>query len=349
MDVVRGYLQSYDWGASDGLSRWAGVTGAPQAELWFGTHANGASQRVDGTGPSVMHMPILTKLLAAERPLSIQIHPAAELAEQMYAAQSQLGRPALLSDPFGKAEILIALEPFEILEGFRAPSVSAAVLTATGADLRPAVDRLAAQDIPGAVRLLLALDRQTVGPMAARLPGAMREILGNHDADIIASVVDQYPDDPGVFVAGLLNARTLQVGQAVYVTPGTVHAYVRGLGLEVMTNSDNVLRLGLTSKTVAVDEALAAADVAGEPYVCEPVARAGLRRYEPPGAPFRVTLVEDARFTAVGGRARTILCLEATASVAGVELQPGQAALVAAEHPDVDILADGRVVVADAP
>ena len=107
-------------------------------------------------------------------------------------------------------------------------------------------------------------------------------------------MVECFPGDPGVFVAALLNARTLQPGQAVYVEPGTVHAYVRGTGVEVMTNSDNVLRLGLTTKTVAVDAALAALDVDAQPHPCDPVEVAGVRTYAPPDAPFEVDLITDA-------------------------------------------------------
>lgn len=342
MEVVRGYLQAYDWGATDGLAEWVGKTGGPQAELWFGTHPNGVSPLADGSGPARASLPILTKVLAAGRPLSIQIHPAAELARRWLP-----DRPDLLSDANGKAEILIALEPFQILEGFRAPEVAAAILRGLGLDFAAAAEAMANGDLRAAIRQLLVLGPGEVAGGIPRLTAALRDAgLPEHDVDVMSLVAHTYPDDPGVFVAALLNARTLAPGQAVYVDPGTVHAYVRGLGLEVMTNSDNVLRLGLTSKTVAVDEALEAADIAAQPHLCTPESDDGLQTFAPPDAPFEVQLVKDAVIAVATGRARTVLCLGGTTTIGDAELGPGEAALLTENDPDVVVAVDGRAAIA---
>ena len=348
MEVVRGYLQSYDWGAHDGLADWAGHTGGPQAELWFGTHPNGPSPRVDGSGPADVDIPILTKLLAAGRPLSIQIHPPEDVARVAYdRQQTDPDLPQLLSDPYGKAEILIAIEPFDILEGFRDPQQGADILGLLGSALRPAAQALSASDLPAAIRLLLAMDAADARRHAADLPAAMtRAGLDQHAADVMAAVVDSFPDDPGVFVASLLNARTLQPGEAVYVDPGTVHAYVRGLGLEVMNTSDNVLRLGLTSKTIAVEAALDALSLQAQPRPCEPSGDSRLHRYAPPDAPFSVDMLTGATLTADGGHARTVLCLTGTTRIGATSLRPGEAVLAAAADPALDIEAEGICVVA---
>jgi mannose-6-phosphate isomerase len=347
MDRVSGYLQCYDWGRVDGLARWAGTTGTPQAELWFGTHPNGPSPVVDTGEPGVTDLPILTKVLASARPLSLQVHPAESFARSHFEQQeADPSAPRLLADPCAKAEILIALEPFSILEGFRDAAVSARVLQALGPDLEPAARVLEEEGIPGCVRRLLALPRPAVARLAPGVPDAFAAAgLSPHSVGVIRAVLDVYPDDPGVFVASLLHSRTLAPGEAVYVDPGTVHAYVKGLGIEVMSASDNVLRLGLTTKAVSVDHALEALSVDAQSHACAPVLDGGVSLYAPPGAPFSVRLVRGDRAAAPTGVARTILCLEGAVDVEGSRLEQGKAVLLAADDPAVHVVADGVAVI----
>lgn len=348
MESVTGFLQAYDWGPVDGLAAWTPATGGPQAELWFGSHRNGASPRRDGHGAASTPLTILTKILAAARPLSIQIHPPAAMAAELFARQQNDPQaPQLVSDPYGKAELLIAFEPFVILEGFRDPAVSARAFAELGPGMAPAVDALAAADLPAAISWLLAMTPAEVPALAARLPEAFTTAgMSSHTVDTISEVVTAFPTDPGVFVAGLLNARTLQPGQAVYVDPGTVHAYVRGLGLEVMTNSDNVLRLGLTSKTIAVQAALAALDLNAQPHPCDPQDIDGIRTYAPPGAPFRVEVVRDSTIEAHTEHARIVVCVDGAVTAADTLLTGGEAVLMAVEDPTVTVRVDGVAVVA---
>ncbi len=266
---------------------------------------------------------------------------------QFDAQQSDPTVPALLPDPYAKAEILIAIEPFTILEGLRDPSTSARILSELGPLLAPAADALHHEDFDSAIRTVLGLAREDVRGPAGALPEAMAAAgLPALDSDVIGEVVGVYPDDPGVFVAAMLNARTLQPGQGVYVEPGTVHAYVRGRGVEVMTASDNVLRLGLTTKTVAVDAALGALSVFGQPHACDPEQVHGVRTYAPAGAPFRVDMLEDTSFAAESGAARTVLCLEGSVSAEAVVLAPGEAILLDRQAPDVHLQVQGEAVVA---
>ena len=348
MEVIRGYLQAYDWGPVDAQTEWTPATGGSQAELWFGSHPNGRSPLRDGGGSASAQMPILVKLLAAARPLSIQIHPPADLASSMFAAQTaDPAAPQLLSDPRAKAEILLALEPFAILEGFRDPRRSSEIFARLGDPMGPAAAALAAGDLPGAVRVLLALPDGAVAEPAGRLPAAFAAVgLPAHDVAVITEVVDRFPGDPGVFVAALLNARTLSPGQSVYVEPGTVHAYVRGLGVEVMTNSDNVLRLGLTSKTIAIDAALAAVDPQAQPHDCSPERSDGIRTYAPDGAPFVVRLATDTRCEAPAGSARVLVCLRGTVRAGGVVLAPGEGLLLESADPSAVVDVDGEAVLA---
>ncbi len=348
MEIVRGHLQSYDWGGIDGLSAWTAPTGGPQAELWFGSHPNGPSPLRDVPGVASAPMPLLTKLLCAARPLSIQIHPPAQMAKAQHdVQQADPGAPRLLADPYAKAEILIALEPFEILAGFRDIRQSAAVLSALGPGLGRAAAAATAGDLRQCVRSLLTLGMDDVFANAALLPEAFLAAgLTAHDAAVIDEVVGCFPGDPGVFVASLLSARTLAAGEAVYVAPGTVHAYVRGTGIEVMTNSDNVLRLGLTTKTIAVDAALAAMSVAAQPHVVAGESADGVDTYAPPGAPFVAQMVTSTSTTAATGAGRTLLCLAGTVTVAGTPLAAGDAVLLSPGDPDAEVQVDGRAVLA---
>jgi mannose-6-phosphate isomerase len=97
-----------------------------------------------------------------------------------------------------------------------------------------------------------------------------------------------HPGDPGLLAALLMNRVTCEPGDALYVPPGTIHAYLSGAGVEIMANSDNVLRGGLTSKTVAVDELLAVLETsAGRPHVVRPHPEGGgLDRYRTPAPEF---------------------------------------------------------------
>lgn len=347
MQHVRGFLQSYDWGPVDGLSQWTPATGGPQAELWFGTHPNGPSPLLDGDGVADLRMPILTKILAAAKPLSIQIHPPAPLAAAMYERQElDPSAQRLVSDPNGKAELLIAFEPFVILEGFREPTRSANAFACLGPEVSSVSRALEDGDLPTAITTLLALTGDQVARLAPHLPQALADGgMSELTVDTMREVISAFPGDPGLFVAALLNARTLQPGQAVFVDPGTVHAYVRGLGLEVMTNSDNVLRLGLTSKTVAVDAALAALDLRAQPHPCDPESVDGIRTYAPPTAPFTVQVLEQSSTVALTGHARTVVCLTGTTTVDGVPLTPGQGALLGADEPDCRVVVDGVAIV----
>ena len=136
--LIAGAVKDYDWGIVDGLASWTGVrTGEPQAELWFGVHPGGPSPLVDASGAAtgenlgdhfdIAAIPLLVKILAAARPLSVQVHPARDVAQRGWLEQSRSGG-AIYSDPFEKTEMLVALEPFDAFAGWRSLGGSAALL-----------------------------------------------------------------------------------------------------------------------------------------------------------------------------------------------------------------------------
>lgn len=358
MLIVRGAVKDYDWGIVDGLKDWCGVaTGGPQAELWFGVHPGGPSPLFDHAGEptgehladhfDIEHIPILVKLLAAARPLSVQVHPNAERAAAVWRAQEDGSGPVVLTDPFEKTEMLIALAPFEAFAGWRDTDAAVGVLGHVPGTA-VAVAALRSGDIKGAITALL--DVPDVATAVAALPAAATAAgLPRAQCHAYAMVADLFPDDRGALVSALLDYVSLEVGEAIFVRAGIPHSYIRGVGLEVMTSSDNVLRLGLTPKLVVVSEALAALDLDQAPQVLRTSVG---ELVAPEGAPFRATLHRDRVIDVESGCYRVVLLIEGharlTSSVADIDLHPGAAAVLGADDPSARLIVDGLAAVVTA-
>jgi mannose-6-phosphate isomerase len=333
--TVVGDLRPYAWGRLDGLARWTNATAGPQAELWFG-HVG----EVAGGGH-----PLLTKLLAAANPLSIQVHPSADVVARMRA--DDVARE-LLTDDVEKNEMLLALEPFTALAGFRDAATSARLLDGLG--LRGPAASAAAGDQVALVRGLFALSEVVADEAFRRLSDVIHGVLPAHERAAIELVRAWYPHDRGVLVALCLVVHELSAGDALYVPAGVVHSYVNGLGVEVMTASDNVLRLGLTPKHVAVVDALAAMRDRG-PTVVRGRPADGVVTYETDDAPFTVTLASGSDVElALAAGAATVLCVEGSTMIESdgrtESLVPGRAALLSAHDGGAVVWVDGRTVVA---
>ena len=335
MITVVGDLRPYAWGRLDGLARWTNATAGPQAELWFG-HV--------GEGAGASH-PLLTKLLAAATPLSIQVHPSADVVARMRA--DDVARD-LLTDDVEKNEMLLALEPFTALAGFRDATTSARLLLGLG--LRGPAASAAAGDHVALVRGLFALPEVAADEAFRLLSDVIHGVLPAHERAAVELVRAWYPHDRGVLVALCLAVHELSAGDALYVPAGVVHSYVNGLGVEVMTASDNVLRLGLTQKHVAVADGLAAMLDRG-PTVVRGRPPDGVVAYEADDAPFTVTLAAGPDVElAVAAGAATVLCVEGSTTIESEgrteSLVPGRAALLSAHDGGAVVRVDGRTVIA---
>ena len=272
----------YAWGSASAIPALLGfpVTGERQAEMWFGAHpsapavvdVDGHPQRLDefvAAHPDLgggKPLPFLMKLLAADTPLSLQVHPDLEQARAGFAREEASGRAPgdptrSFTDANHKPEILVAITPFEALCGFAAPDESRAVLTdllgreAERGTAAALLDALALPSTGQALRAALevilsadgALDQATRAVVDAARAG-----IGGAGAATVRRIADAYGADPGILVALLLHRVDLAPGEAVFLGAGRLHAYLSGLGLEAMAASDNVLRGGLTSKHVDV-------------------------------------------------------------------------------------------------
>jgi len=349
--------QHYDWGSTTALPTLLGVPadGRPVAEIWMGAHPTAPSSAVLDDGRSVPldvlvagELPFLLKLLAADRPLSLQAHPDASQARRGFAAEEASGVPRgaatrTYRDPNPKPELLVALTPFEVLSGFRAPAAAAEVVAAFG--LAGVAGRLAAGDLAGVLWDWWETDggaRAAVvdavvagaGPAAARFPG---------EAALVLRAAALHPGDVGVAITLLLNRAVLRPGEAIFAAAGRLHAYVSGTGVEIMANSDNVVRGGLTSKPVDLTELRRILRVEAEPLVPVVPAPEGPGDPEavyPSGpAPFRLGRVDLGAEPWAPRRLgdEVLLCTEGSVTLRSVErtvrLPPGGSAFVPAAGP----------------
>lgn len=365
--AIDGVVRHYDWGSPDAIPRMLGVEpdGSPWAELWFGAHPDDPSPVVEqgvtldafvaqdppaALGPDVAErfdgqLPFLVKILAADRPLSIQVHPTRSQAEAGFAAEDAAGVPRdaperNYRDCNHKPELLCALTPFEALCGFRPVAETRALIDDLALpSLRFLADALAGDDpLRRAFTAVLELSDPT--PAIASLTERAADDSRLRAARLAARL---FPDDVGVLLTLLLNHVVLAPGQAIYLGAGNVHAYLHGTGVEIMAASDNVLRCGLTSKHVDVEELLRITDFTA---LRDPVRQRGERGFDVPVPDFRLVPFDVDGVVTVDQRPAIVVCTSGELAVAGVTLTAGHAVFVPASAPDVAIDGRGQAFVA---
>ncbi|MDM4722611.1 mannose-6-phosphate isomerase, class I [Micromonospora sp. WMMA1363] len=382
MELLHGPIRNYAWGSRSAIASLQGrpvPSDVPEAELWLGAHP-GAPATVDRDGDHVSlvdlllaepghwlgeqvvdrfgtRLPFLLKVLAADAPLSLQVHPDSDQARAGHAADA--ARPEAQRnyvDPHHKPELLVALSPMEALCGFRDPVVSAEVLAAFGVpSLEPVLAALRAgpAGLSDAVRLLLTWPAAERHALVAAVASAN---VGGLDAELARELAAGYPGDPGVLVAMLLNRVRIAPGEAIWMPAGNLHAYLRGMGVEIMAASDNVLRGGLTPKRVDVDELLRVLrfEVLHDPVVRARTIAPGVVCWPVPVDDFALHLVrvgaERPEVTLPLEGPRVVLCgaggLAVDDGTGKVVLGPGQAAVGPAAAGDLHLSGTGEAYVA---
>jgi mannose-6-phosphate isomerase len=383
--------RDYAWGSVSAIPELLGrtVTGAPQAELWLGAHAGSPSVVVNpamvGGADTVLDwitaepetalgadrsgLPFLLKVLAAAAPLSLQAHPTPEQAREGFDREEAAGVPLddparNYKDPYPKPELVVALsERFEALSGFRPVADALAEVEALDAGsgrLGPLVVHLH-HGLEDTVRWLEEADDSAravigaAGHLAAEAVAAAdpdRPVTPN--TATAADLARAYPDDPGVVVSLLMHRVTLARGEAMYLPAGNIHAYLDGLGIELMAPSDNVLRGGLTPKHVDVPELLRVLDFTAHPApFLEPEHLApAVDRFAPEGVGFallRVTSDGRPAGAAAGGTApldgpSIAICTEGVVTLVGAHsatlLRRGESCYITPDEGDVTVEAD---------
>lgn len=305
---ISGVTKNYDWGSKNLVPDFFGLEkpSEPIAEIWFGTHPLGESQEIgekrnlsEALGKKLN---FLVKILSADRALSIQVHPNPQQAKEGYEREQALG--VGLDDPkrnykdtSHKPEALVALTPFQALCGFRPRADLIQIFTEFGKS-EPEFASLA-KDLIGGAELTEVFESLIANSELAKrfektVDLSQAEPMVKEARDLVKRLLAQFPDDTGALVALMLNHVQLEPGEAIYLPAGNIHAYLSGLGVEVMAASDNVLRSGLTSKHVDVAEVLKLADFSelAEPKIQARKLAEGLVEYPVQCSEFRVYRAE---------------------------------------------------------
>ncbi len=415
-------VRDYAWGSLTAIPALLGVEpdGSPQAELWMGAHESAPSVLPSGeslyelvsSAPAEVlgaetaerfdgRFPFLAKILAAAQPLSIQAHPSPEQAVDGYRRDEEAGIPRDAADrnykdSWPKPEILIALEPFDALVGFRPLEQTVALLEALGAaGLEELTAALRDGKLREAFTEFMSNDRDAIRPLVAALAEACdRYVAASRssasadtasasadtasasgaaasagtasgsggeflvEAETLARLAVDFPDDPGVLAALLLNRVRLERFESVYLPAGNVHAYLRGTGFEVMANSDNVLRGGLTSKHIDVPELVSVVDFEplADPLLRGTVVAPGVTAYETGSPYFAVRRVDldgdEVVVPAEGARIVAVVDGDVTVGAEGTDeteaLSGGQSAFLAGPEGPCTLRGSGTAFVVSA-
>ncbi len=390
MELLEPEIVPYTWGSRRGIAELQGrpfPTAGPEAELWMGAHPSApsglsrdgqrttledviAADPAGELGPASVarfgpRLPFLLKVLSAEIALSIQLHPSRAQAEAGFRADNERGLapgdPARnYVDDWPKPELLCALTPFELLAGLRTPEDAASLLRALGAaQLQPLAAGLegpAGGAVPVALRTILewpdpAALVGAVLPACARLAAA-----GGPYADACAAVVRQaayHPGDLGLVAMLLMRHTVLQPGQALFMPAGGLHSYLLGTGIELLANSDNVIRAGLTRKHVDVPELLKLLDPdAPMPVVLPRPLAVGIAVYETQVPEFRLYRLDlsGELLTLPGTGPRILLCTEGHVALRSelteVRVARGESCFVSAADGAVTCAGHGRAFLA---
>ena len=389
MHRLTGARRSYDWGSTIAMFEFLETTpdGAPFAELWLGAHPTGPATAETPGGPEQLdrvisgdtrqhlgenitsrfgQLPYLVKLLAPARPLSMQVHPNRQMAMAGYQEEERLGIP--LADPqrsfkdeHNKPEMVYAITHFEGLVGFRPREEVSLLLQTVAGPLRPVLDAL--QQSPGEQGMRSTLEQmlELNAPHVKEVLETTAKLADNHPDPTIraaCSTVNElsrlYPEDIGAVISLMLNRVQLQPGQLVFLGDGVPHAYLAGFGLEVMGNSDNVLRLGLTTKHIDVPSMLKALDFNSSGFAVETAPSDQVTHiFEPPTPEYALSITRP--HLATGGTTvlpghgpRVLVCLSGqvtttTAASNAEALTRGQSLFISAAEPAIQVTGCGSL------
>ncbi|HVR30228.1 MAG TPA: mannose-6-phosphate isomerase, class I [Thermoanaerobaculia bacterium] len=339
---LRGSIKTYAWGSRTVL---AGLTGRtapahePEAELWIGAHERGASEIVSNgawvslretiardpvgllgaseVGRFGSELPFLLKLLAIERPLSLQVHPDRTEAAAGYERERAAGiapEDGSYRDARHKPELIVALEPVWALQGVLEPDAIRGRFAEAGVvSFGRETERLARQGaaglrgflgtllgLAGEKRSRVLAEARFAGERARRKAATTRSAATpNEDSRDdplfwLGRLLELHPEDPAALAPLFLHLVHLAPEQGLFQAPGVLHCYLEGAGVEVMASSDNVVRAGLTAKPIDLAEILAVADTTPvEPVTIRPrEVSPGVARYPAAAEEFQLLRLE---------------------------------------------------------
>ncbi|MFY9996947.1 MAG: mannose-6-phosphate isomerase [Leclercia sp.] len=376
-------VQNYAWGSQTALTELYGIANPdnlPMAELWMGAHPKSSSKIEDAHGVRALRdvidadketllgsavaqrfgeLPFLFKVLCADQPLSIQVHPNKQASEEGFAKENTAGIPLDAAernykDPNHKPELVFALTPFLAMNAFREFSEIVSLLQPV-AGAHSAIAHFLEKPDASRLSQLFASLLNMQGDEKARALGVLKAALNNQQGEpwqTIRVISEFYPDDSGLFSPLLLNVVKLAPGEAMFLFAETPHAYLKGVALEVMANSDNVLRAGLTPKYIDIPELVANVQFVAKPaaeLLTQPVQNGAELDFPIPVDDFAFSLhALSSTETVIAQQSAAILfCVDGEAVLSkGDErlvLQPGESAFIAANDSPVSVSGVGRL------
>ena len=386
---------NYAWGSPTAIPELMGMSpdSRPVAEVWIGAHPAAPSTLELGGGALGLDsyietdpahtlgytadegrastLPFMMKLLAAERPLSLQVHPTRAGAEEGFHREQEAGlsihHPGrCYRDRSPKPEMLYALGPFELLAGFRRPDQVREILK--GLDVPGLAPMLSALDNPDPETALRAGFATVLDTDPRLVAGLVDSVVGQaqrlqHDRSeyrLLTRLADAHPGDLGIVAAMFLNHRTLSQGEAVFIPAGVVHSYLRGLGVEVMATSDNVLRAGLTPKHVNIPEVMRTVTFVDRcPDIVAPVSTSRRSVFAPPTPEFALWVHESSEESArqwmagpASGARLVVSCgspVELDCGGRRLDLESGRSAFVPDADGPLGVRSAGTVAIACRP
>lgn len=340
----------------------------PIGELWLGTHPNGASRLTEeGTALSVLlectpellggleALPFLMKVMAIEEPLSIQCHPSAEQARVGWAVESEVRKQLPqdrwnYQDPNPKEEMVVALSPMTVMCGILDSSEMERRMRRV---LPHSFDRVLGSppvSLESYMRALAALDPAALAALISEYRASLADegLEWARERELALRLLALHSGDPWVFAPCLLQVIHLKRGEGLYLKPGIVHAYVQGNAIELMTNSDNIMRAGLTDKHIDLEEFYRVMDSSTDPTELITLTSDGGRsEYRTPSREFRLLRFTDGDYEEVATKPSILLCIEGeavlTAKDQTVGLKRGEALFVGATVGSYHLTVNGEV------
>lgn len=304
---LKGAIQNYAWGGYDYIPKFLGESNAeqtPYAEYWIGVHPRGRAQISVNKSWDYLDeytsLPYLLKILDVRKMLSIQSHPNKKQAEIGYAKENQASIPLdannrIFKDDNHKPELMMALSDFWLLHGFKSIKGIKKTIAET-----PEFSTLAHRLDDGIKGFYTYLLNMSQGEVTASLTSLRIRLLNseiedkNHPDYWAKQAFEDYGYDKGIFSIYFYNLVYLRTGEGIYQEAGVPHAYLGGQNVEIMANSDNVFRAGLTPKHVDIDALLDHLVFESvEPQIIKPSrVSQSIKAYKSPAQEFELQLIE---------------------------------------------------------
>ena len=378
-------IQNYDWGSKTALTDLYGIANPdnkPMAELWMGAHPKASSDVIDPVThqiislESLIHsapeeylgqkvtahfarLPYLFKVLCAAQPLSVQVHPNKAYAEVGFAKENSAG--IALDSPIRnykddnhKPELIYALTPFKAMNAFRPLDEIAQLFNFVSA-AHPYIQIFIQSPSEETLAKLFAQILNLSGEQKELALGVLKAALNSRQGEPWNSIKQMailYPEDNGLFAPLLLNTIELQPGEAMFLYARTPHAYLEGVGLEVMANSDNVLRAGLTHKHIDIPELIANIDFKPTPasqLLNEPVKTGNIWKYHIPVEDFSFNIysINHSGVDLTNNSASILFCIEGSLVLSSgheeVILSAGESVFLPAYERNISIRGKGKL------